>query len=89
MEARGLILEARGLILEARELILEARGAIFKISGIIVILGGAPARKRIPILSQILTCFQLFAVLFLGVFVESMFFSIFCDFGCPEVPFLH
>ena len=86
MEARGLILEARGLILEARELILEAQGAIFKISGIIVILGGAPARKGIPILSQILTHFQLFAVLFFGLFRVHVF-SIFCDFGCPEVPF--
>ena len=34
----------------ARGLILEARGPILKISGIIVIFGGAPARKGIPIL---------------------------------------
>ena len=61
-EALRLILEARGLILEARELILEARSAIFKISGIIVFLGGAPARKGIPILSHILTFLKLFAV---------------------------
>ena len=73
--ARWRILEARGLILEARELILEARGAIFKISGIIVIFGGAPARKGIPILNQFLTNVQLFAVLFFGVFSSAFFFD--------------
>ena len=70
-----LIMEARGLILEARELILEARGAIFEISGIIVISGGAPARKRIPILNQHFTTFQLFAVLFFDVFSSAHFFN--------------
>ena len=74
MEALGLILKALGLILEARELILEARGASFKNSGILVILGGAPARKRIPILSQSLTYFLTFCSVIFWCFFECMLF---------------
>ena len=49
---------------------------------------GAPVRKRIPIFSQNLTLFLLFAMFFL-MFFRVLAFSIFCDFKCPEVPFVH
>ena len=88
LETRGLILEARGLILEARGLFLESRGSIARISGIVVIFRALRLRKGSPILRQTLTIFKLFAVLFFFIFFRVLVFSIFCDFRCPEAPFL-
>ena len=69
-------------------LILEARGANLKISEIIVILGVATLRKRTPILRHISTFFN-FLQSYFFMFFRVLAFSIFCDFRCPEAPFLY
>ena len=61
--------------LEAQGLILESRGSIVRISGIVVIFGAFRPRKCIPILVQILTSFQFFAVLFFDLFSSACFFD--------------
>ena len=63
-------------------------GANLKISEIIVILGVATPRKWRPILRHISTFFN-FLQCYFFMFFRVLAFSIFCDFRCPEAPFLY
>ena len=70
------------MILEAMGLFLESRGFIVRISGIVVIFGAHRLRKSSPILKQIWTSCQRFAVLYFCVF-SSACFSDFLWFWVP------